>query len=192
MSRVHSVPISSPGETFAQQNHLSSRPLTAREQLGSVSILNEAEDYLNIDGFLYGCITMKVPPEATFPGIIRELLTCGFPLTISVHVVIPNQQKVIEKYKSRYKKMQAAQMDKDGNHKVDVGAAVQARELLEIQERLISGFLQNHSGVILHHVPDLQTGDYVRRIRTGGTPACKLPPATTAGDRQAQWRERAG
>ncbi len=120
-------------------NHLSSRPLTAREQLGSVSILNEAEDYLNIDGFLYGCITMKVPPEATFPGIIRELLTCGFPMTISVQIVIPNQQKVIEQYKSRYKKMQSAQMDKDGNHKVDVGAAVQARELLEIQERLISG-----------------------------------------------------
>jgi len=32
---------------------------------------------------------------------------------------------VIEKYKSRYKKMQAAQLDKDGHHKVDVGAAVQ-------------------------------------------------------------------
>ena len=124
---------------FRSPNLLGTRSLTAREQLGSVSILNEAEDYLNIDGFLYGCITMKVPPEATFPGIIRELLTCGFPLTISVHIVIPNQQKVIEKYKSRYKKMQAAQMDKDGNHKVDVGAAVQARELLEIQERLISG-----------------------------------------------------
>ena len=77
--------------------------------MGSVSILDEKEEYLNIDGFLYGCMTMKVPPEATFPGIIRELLTCGFPLAISVHIVIPNQQKVIEKYKSRYKKMQAAQ-----------------------------------------------------------------------------------
>ncbi len=130
-------PISRRG--FRPPNYLDTRPLTARAQLGSVSILDETEDYLNIDGYLYGCITMKVPPEATFPGIIRELLTCGFPLTISVQIVIPNQQKVIEKYKSRYKKMQAAQLDKDGNHKVDVGAAVQARELLEIQERLISG-----------------------------------------------------
>ena len=82
---------------------------------------------------------MKVPPEATFPGIMREVLTLGFPLTVSVQVVVPNQQKVIEHYKSRFKKMQAAQMDKDGNQRVDVNAAVQSRELLEIQERLISG-----------------------------------------------------
>jgi type IV secretory pathway VirB4 component len=101
--------------------------------------LGETEEYININGYLYGVITMKVPPEATAPGIIRELLTCGFPLTISTHVVIPNQQKVISQYKSRYKKMQAAQTDKDGGHKVDVNAEVQSRELLEIQERLISG-----------------------------------------------------
>ena len=125
--------------TVRQPSAFAMEPLTSREQLASVSILDEKEEYINIDGFLYGCITMKVPPEATFPGIIRELLTCGFPLTISTHVVIPNQQKVIDRYKSRYKKMQAAQMDKDGNHKVDVNAQVQSRELLEIQERLISG-----------------------------------------------------
>ena len=125
--------------TYRPPSHKELRPLTAREQLASVSLLDEKEEYLNINGFLSGCVTMKVPPEATVPGIIRELLTLGVPLAISVHILVPNQQKVIEKYKSRFKKMQAAQMDKDGNHRVDVSAAVQAQELLDIQERLISG-----------------------------------------------------
>ena len=183
-------PISRRG--FRPPNHLDTRPLTAREQLGSVSILDETEDYLNIDGYLYGCITMKVPPEATFPGIIRELLTCGFPLTISVHIVIPNQQKVIEKYKSRYKKMQAAQLDKDGNHKVDVGAAVQARELLEIQERLISGSCKttqvSFSITYRTSKPATTSKEYEQAERQ----LARLPPAAIAGDRQEKWRECAG
>ena len=125
--------------TVQQPRAFEQRPLTAREQIATVSLIEEREEYLNIDGYLYGVVTMKVPPEATFPGIMREVLTLGFPLTVSVQVVVPNQQKVIEHYKSRFKKMQAAQMDKDGNQRVDVNAAVQSRELLEIQERLISG-----------------------------------------------------
>lgn len=115
------------------------RPRTAREQLASVAILEETDTYINVNGYLYGCVTFEKPPEDTKPGIIRELMSVGFPVVISTQTIVPDQMKVISGYKSRYKKMMAAQIDKDGNHKVDVNAAVQARELYDIQERLTTG-----------------------------------------------------
>jgi hypothetical protein len=121
-----------------KDNTLSLRYISAREQLADVSILEEQDSYINIDGILWSCITMKVPPDATYPGIIRDLLTTGFPMVISTQMLIPNQQCVLDHYKKRYKKMTAALIDTKGGRRIDVSAQVSAQELLDIQERIIA------------------------------------------------------
>ncbi len=117
---------------------LSERYVSAREQLASVSILGQSETHLNINGILWSSVTVKLPPDTTFPGVMRELLTLGFPLTINSHVVIPDQRKVLEMYKRRYKKFSAALSDGKGGHRADIGAAVAAREILAVQEKIIA------------------------------------------------------
>ena len=42
-----------------------------RSQMANVNIEDEQDDYLKIGGLLYSWITLKDPPEATFPGILR-------------------------------------------------------------------------------------------------------------------------
>ena len=117
---------------------LAERYISAREQLASVSILGQDETHININGLLWSCVTFKLPPDSTFPGVMRELLTLGFPLVINSHVTIPDQRKVLEMYKKRYKKMQAALNDGKGGQRADISAAVAAREILAVQEQIIA------------------------------------------------------
>ena len=117
---------------------LSERVVTASEQLATVSILGVKENYININGILWSAVTMKLPPDATMPGVIRDLLTLGIPVSISVQAVIPNQRKVLDTYKRRYKKMQAALSDGKGGRRADMTAAVAADELLAIQRKIIA------------------------------------------------------
>ena len=111
---------------------------SVREQLACVSMLGETETYMNIDGVLWSMVTLKISPDSTFPGVIRELQTAGFPVSISTQVVIPDQSKVLDHYKRMYKKMVNAQKDHRGNQRVDVAAQVAAQELLDIQAKILA------------------------------------------------------
>lgn len=44
------------------------------------------ETNLNIDGTLWTFISLKTPPDGTYPGILRELMTIGFPVVVSTQV----------------------------------------------------------------------------------------------------------
>ena len=111
---------------------------SVREQLACVSLLGETETYMNIDGVLWSMITLKISPDTTFPGVIRELQTAGFPISISTQVTIPDQSKVLDRYKRMYKKMVNAQKDHRGNQRVDIAAQVAAQELLDIQAKILA------------------------------------------------------
>lgn len=121
-----------------RQYPLSGRFISPREQVANGSILNQTETYINVDGLLWGVITLRNTPEATYPGILRDLLTSGIPMVVSTQVVIPNQVKVLDQYKKSHKKMRAAQLDSKGNVRIDVAAQVAEAELLRIQQEIIA------------------------------------------------------
>lgn len=125
-----------------RQYPYSERYVTPREQCSVVSIFGQTEDYINIDGLLWSFITLKAPPDATYPGILRSLLTSGLPVVVSTQVTIPNQSKVLERFKKRHKKMMAAQRDSKGNLRIDVTAQVAEAELLKIQQDIIASSLK--------------------------------------------------
>src|SRR5260370_4017835 len=54
-----------------------------RSQTANVNIEDEQDDYLKIAGLLYSWISLKDLPDATFPGILRELVVMDFPLWIT-------------------------------------------------------------------------------------------------------------
>lgn len=114
------------------------REISIREQLTNVSLLDVTESYMDIDGVLWGVISMKDPPERTYPGVIRDLQTLGFPLAISTNIEIPNQGNVLKLYQRREKKMISAQSDLRGRARTDASAAQTQRELAEIQARILA------------------------------------------------------
>ena len=127
-----------PDPTPIKENITATREIPAREKLASISILGQTESYLNIDGLLWTFMSFKIPPDGTYPGILRQLMTIGFPLVISTQIVIPDQRIVLDKYKKKFRKMQAAQKDSKGNLRVDVTAQVATQELIQIQQEIIA------------------------------------------------------
>jgi hypothetical protein len=125
---------------IAGENFLEYR--SAREQLADVSILNEAESHINIDGLLYSLVSLKELPDATFSGILRELAGLDFPVVVSAQVTIPDQTKVLKSYKSRLKKMQAAQRDTHGGFRTNVEAQVAESQLFRVQQDIIASSLK--------------------------------------------------
>jgi len=115
---------------------------SAREQATQASILNETETYLNIDGYLYSVISLKDLPDATFPGMLQNFSTLGFPVVITGQVVIPDQVKVLKSYKKRLQKMTAAQKDANGNFKSNPEAEVAQAQLIQVQRDIISSSLK--------------------------------------------------
>lgn len=111
---------------------------SAREQMANVSILDETELHLNIGGILYSLISLKELPDATFPGILRELVALDFPFVVNAQVTIPDQTKILKSYKTRLKKMQAAQRDSHGGFRINVEAQVSQDQLLRVQQDIIS------------------------------------------------------
>jgi hypothetical protein len=111
---------------------------SARSQMANVNLEDELDDYLKIGGLLYSWITLKDLPDATFPGILRELLRMEFPLIINAEVSLPDQVKVVKKYKSRLRKMLAAQRDIHGGFRMNVDAQVGERQLVKVLEDVIS------------------------------------------------------
>ena len=90
----------------------------AVEKGENVSIEGESDDYLKVGGLLYTFITLKDPPDATHPGILREILNVDFPIVVNTEILIPDQAKVISQYKWRQRKMMAAQRDMNGGFRV--------------------------------------------------------------------------
>jgi len=124
-----------PGEDFFTYH-------SAREQLSDVSILEETDSYLNIDGLLYSVVSLKELPDATFPGILRELATLDFPFVLNAQLVIPDQAKVLKSYKTRLRKMQAAQRDTHGGFCTNVEAQVAESQLFRVQQEIIASSLK--------------------------------------------------
>jgi hypothetical protein len=115
---------------------------SAREQLAITSILDETDSYLNIDGLLYCFVSFKEMPDATFPGILRELVSLDFPITVNALLTIPDQTKVLKGYKTRLRKMQAAQRDSHGAFRLNVEAQVAETQLFKVQQEIIASSIK--------------------------------------------------
>jgi type IV secretory pathway VirB4 component len=111
---------------------------SARHQISSVSILDESDTYLNLDGILYSIVSLKELPDATFPGLLRELAGLDFPFVVSVQITIPDQTKVLKGYKTRLRKMQAAQRNSNGGFRSNVEAQVSEAQLFKVQQEIIA------------------------------------------------------
>ena len=116
---------------------------SARSQMANVNIEDEQDDYLKIGGLLYSWISLKDLPDATFPGILRELVVMDFPLVINAEVTLPDQSKSIKQYKSRLRKMLAAQKDSHGGFRINVDAQVAEHQLVKVLQDLISSSLKS-------------------------------------------------
>jgi type IV secretory pathway VirB4 component len=125
-----------------RRNGQLARHESIRNQLTSVSIEGESDDYLKIGGLLYTFISLKEPPDSTYPGLLRELLSLDFPIVINTEIVVPDQAKVISQYKWRQRKMMAAQRDINGGFRVNVEAQVAERQLIQVLEDVISSSLK--------------------------------------------------
>jgi hypothetical protein len=75
------VPYRPPEQSLAYES--------ARSQMANVNLEDESDDYLKIGGLFYSWITLKDLPDATFPGILRELVLMDFPLVINAEVTCP-------------------------------------------------------------------------------------------------------
>jgi type IV secretory pathway VirB4 component len=115
---------------------------SVRSQLTTVSIEAESDDHLKIGGLLYTFISLKEPPDSTYPGMLRELLSLDFPITVNTEIVVPDQAKVISQYKWRQRKMMAAQRDINGGFRVNVDAQVAERQLIQVLDDVISSSLK--------------------------------------------------
>lgn len=115
---------------------------SARGQMANVNVEDEQDDYLKIGGLLYSWISLKDLPDATFPGILRELVVMDFPLVINAEVTLPDQSKSIKQYKSRLRKMLAAQKDFHGGFRINVDAQVAEHQLVKVLQDLISSSLK--------------------------------------------------
>ena len=122
------------------EDHLEYR--SARQQLANVSIVDETDSYLNLNGLLYSLVSLKELPDATFPGILRELVALDFPIVVSAQLTIPDQTKVLKGYKSRLRKMQAAQRDTHGGFRVNVEAQVAESQLFKVQQEIIASSIK--------------------------------------------------
>jgi type IV secretory pathway VirB4 component len=121
-------------------NHIEYR--SARQQLANTSIVDETDSYLNLNGLLYSLVSLKELPDATFPGILRELAALDFPIVVHAQLTIPDQTKVLKGYKTRLRKMQAAQRDIHGGFRVNVEAQVAESQLFRVQQEIIASSIK--------------------------------------------------
>jgi type IV secretory pathway VirB4 component len=122
------------------EDHIEYR--SARQQLANVSIVDETDSYLNLNGLLYSFVSLKELPDATFPGILRELVALDFPIVVSAQLTIPDQTKILKGYKTRLRKMQAAQRDTHGGFRVNVEAQVAESQLFKVQQEIIASSIK--------------------------------------------------
>jgi TraG P-loop domain len=116
---------------------------SARSQIANVNIEDELDEYIKLGGLLYSFISLKDLPDATFPGVLRELVVVDFPIVINAEVVLPDQAKAVKQYKSRLRKMTAAQKDIHGGFRLNVDAQVAEHQLTKVLQDLISSSLKS-------------------------------------------------
>lgn len=116
---------------------------SARSQVANVNLEDETDDYLKLGGLLHSWVTFKDLPDATFPGMMRELVLMDFPLVINAEVILPDQARMVKHYKSRLRKMLAAQRDFHGGFRINVDAQVAEGQLMKVLENLISSSLKS-------------------------------------------------
>jgi len=116
---------------------------SARSQIANVNIEDELDEYLKIGGLLYSFISLKDLPDATFPGVLRELVVMDFPIVITAEIVLPDQAKSVKQYKSRLRKMTAAQKDIHGGFRLNVDAQVAEHQLIKVLQDLIASSLKS-------------------------------------------------
>jgi hypothetical protein len=129
------VPYRRPGTSVTYES--------ARSQIANVNIEDELDEYLKIGGLLYSFISLKDLPDATFPGVLRELVVVDFPIVITAEVVLPDQAKSVKQYKSRLRKMTAAQKDIHGGFRLNVDAQVAEHQLIKVLQDLIASSLKS-------------------------------------------------
>src|SRR5260370_35567350 len=81
-------------------------------------------------------------PDATFPGIMRELVAQEFPIVVGAEVTIPDQSKIMRSYKRRLLRMQAAQRDIHGDFKINVEAQIAQEQLIKTLQDVVSSSLK--------------------------------------------------
>lgn len=135
---------------------------SVRSQLTNVSVEGESTDHLRSGGLLYTFVSLKDPPDGTYPGVLRELLSLDFPVVVNAEIVIPDQAKVIGQYKWRKRKMMAAQRDINGAFRVNVEAQVAERQLVQVLEDVISSSLKTCQVSL---VVGVRTSDPIRTVR---------------------------
>lgn len=116
---------------------------SARSEIANVNIEDELDEYLKIGGLLYSFISLKDLPDATFPGVLRELVVIDFPIVITAEIVLPDQAKSVKQYKSRLRKMTAAQKDIHGGFRLNVDAQVAEHQLIKVLQDLIASSLKS-------------------------------------------------
>src|SRR5712672_3513213 len=116
---------------------------SARSQIANVNIEDELDEYLKVSGLLYSFISLKDLPDATFPGVLRELVVIDFPIVITAEIVLPDQAKSVKQYKSRLRKMTAAQKDIHGGFLLNVDAQVAEHQLIKVLQDLIASSLKS-------------------------------------------------
>src|SRR5579872_2599347 len=116
---------------------------SARSQVANVNIEDELDEYVKIGGLMYSFVSLKNLPDATFPGVLRELVVMDFPLVVNAEVVLPDQAKAVKQYKSRLRKMTAAQKDFHGGFRLNVDAQVAEHQLVKVLQDLISSSLKS-------------------------------------------------
>jgi type IV secretory pathway VirB4 component len=115
---------------------------SARAQVANVNIEDEQDGHLKVGGLLYSWVSVKEMPDATFPGITRELVGQGFPLVVSAEIAIPDQSKIMRSYKRRLLRMQAAQRDIHGGFKINVEAQIAQEQLIHTLQDVVSSSLK--------------------------------------------------
>ena len=116
---------------------------SAREQAVNTHIEDEQETYIKIGGLLYSFLSLKDLPDATYPGLLRELLALDFPLVVNTEVSIPDQAGRLKHFKGRLRRMTAAQRDTKGGFRINVDAQVAQGQLIKVLQDLISSSLKS-------------------------------------------------
>jgi type IV secretory pathway VirB4 component len=116
---------------------------SAREQAVNTHIEDEQDTYLKIGGLLYSFLSLKDLPDATYPGVLRELLALDFPTVVSTEASIPDQADRLKHFKGRLRRMSAAQRDTRGGFRLNVDAQVAEGQLVKVLQDLISSSLKS-------------------------------------------------
>src|SRR5260370_31138986 len=66
-----------------------------------------------------------------------------FPLVVNAEVILPDQVKAVKQYKSRLRKMLAAQKDMHGGFRINVDAQAAEHQLIHVLQDLISSSLKS-------------------------------------------------